>query len=146
MESRVINLRLINRKIQNLRHEYGEYDDYYRDQKKNYTNQVDDNLINVNIQLNYKEKKLIELVDITKDISIKTNALHEKLIDNGQRLQEIHQNKSELNTEVDRAEQDVIFLNRREMMKKYLLVGLIVVLGLLDFIILICKIRGMFRS
>lgn len=145
LENRIANLRLINKQIQNLRQEYGEYEDYYRDHRRKYEQNIDDNLVNVNIQLNYKGTKLIELKDISKTNLNKATALQERLLENREKLNDVTENRQEMESGLNRASRDVGFLTRREVMKRYLLVGIILVLGLLDFLILIFKITRIFR-
>ena len=99
----------------------------------------------MNIQLNYKGQKFIELKEISKENLVKANALHEKLLDNRERAMEIGQARQDLESGVNRANRDVTFLTGRELVKRYLIVGLILVLGVLDFIALIYRITRIFR-
>lgn len=144
LENRLTNLRLLNKQIQNLKLEYGEYDDYYRDQRKKYKDDVDENLINVNIQLNYKGNKYIELKEISKNNLNKVNNLNEKLIENRERLINIRHQQKDLESGVNSAAVHVTDVSRKEMLKKYMLVGLILLLGLLDFVALVYRVTRLF--
>ena len=128
-----------------MKKEYGEYEDYYRDAKKKHTGDADETLINVNIQLNYKGEKLVELRDMTRDNLKRANDLTEKLLENRDALVEVHRTGKDVESGITHADAQVAALNRRETMKKYMLVALIVLLGLLDFIALIFKITRLFR-
>lgn len=144
MENKLAQLRMLNKQIGSLREKYAEYEDYYRDASKMH-NAGDDELINVNIQLNYKGQQIIELRDMTKANLQRANDLSEKLMENRDGLVGIHNARADLETNVVRADQHVTSLTRREMYKRYMLVALIVLLGALDFIALIYRITRLFR-
>lgn len=139
-------MRRLNKQFANLKSEYGEYEDYYRDQQLKYTGSgADQDAINVHIQLNYKGDKLVELREITQASKEKVNALHERLLENREKLQEVNEAKNDMDTGIVQADREVTFLTRREAMKRYMLAGLIALLGLLDFIALIYRITRLFR-
>ena len=139
-------LRALNKQISSLKQKYGEYEEYYRDAHAMHTSSAADaDLINVNIQLNYKGKQIIELRDVTQQNLKRANDLSEKLLENREALVQVNTVRAELDTGVGRADREVTSLTRREATKRYMLVGLIALLGLLDFIALIFRITRLFR-
>ena len=140
-------MRLINRRITNLKEEIEEFNEYTIKQNERYRNgtNVDDNLLNVNIQLNYKNDKIIELQETTKKNLTKINDLSEKLIENRGMLVKIKEANEGLGTGVNRATNEVSFILRREFIKKCILVGLIIALGLLDIVAIIYRVVHLFN-
>ena len=141
LQVRSNNLKSLNSRFENLKTKFSEYPEYYKNKKKFFSEKLDKNLLDSHIHLKFKEEKLFELTNLTKKNIDKTNLLHEKLIENRGRIIKINEETKDMDTTANRAGWRIGFLVKKELYKKGLLCVLAVVLGILDFCLLLRKIH-----
>ena len=141
LEQRSENLQSLNKRYEKLKEKYSQFPEFYKNKKKFFSKNLDKKLLNTHIHLKFKNEKLFELTNLTKNNIQKSNLLKEQLIESRGRIININEGIKDMDTNVNRANFRIGFLMKRELYKKGLLCTLVFVLAILDFCLLLRKIH-----
>jgi hypothetical protein len=141
LEERMNSLSSLNSRLEELKKKYSNYEEFYNNKIKFFSQSLNKEILNTHLNLKFKDEKIYELATITNNNVEKTNVLQEQLLQNRNRIINVNANLKEFKSKAERSEFTLGFLLKKELYKKGLLVLIALILFILDFCLLLRKIR-----